>query len=153
MKEKILNHYMMTINFVTSFHDISDQQWRTPIEKDKWTIAEVISHLTHWDLFILEKRIPYLWSSEPLPKAGSVEDMNHYAASLARQQSKETTIYEYIKTRNQLYKSVHEISASKWEVDFHIGTTKLKVYKYLNDLAEHDSHHLKQIKQFLALSN
>lgn len=45
-KEELLIHFEHSIDFVKKLVDTSEEHWRTPIAKDKWTVAEVIGHLT-----------------------------------------------------------------------------------------------------------
>ncbi|GEM_PF-2957185 len=60
-KKSIIKHYEQSLIWVKDLRNLSEEQWRKPIESGKWSVAEMIGHLTPWDTFVLEHRIPYLF--------------------------------------------------------------------------------------------
>jgi len=98
-KHQIISHYEKAIVFVESLASITEEQWRTSIAPGKWTVAEVIGHLTPWDEFVVKQRLPFLFTGESLPKGPTVEELNTSAAKDSRAQSKEETIANFIKQR------------------------------------------------------
>ncbi|KGX85222.1 DinB family protein [Pontibacillus marinus] len=148
-KEEIINHHLETMKFVNSLQRLTDKEWRTQIEDNKWTIGEIIGHFKPWDEFVIHKRLPYLFSNSELPKGPNAEKMNSESASISRGQSKEVTINEFISIREKLYEAIKIIPDQQWEKKFLIGETELSLYEYLNGLAKHDSHHFEQVKKVL----
>lgn len=148
-KEEIINHHLESIQFVKSLNCLSEKEWRTKIEDNKWTIAEIIGHLKPWDEFVIHKRLPYLFSDSELPKGPNSEKMNAKSASISRKQSKQVTINELISIREKLYEVIKIIPDQQWKKKFSIGETELSLYEYLNGLAKHDIHHFEQIKKVL----
>ena len=148
-KNQIISHYEKSIAFVESLAIITEEQWRTPIEPGKWTVAEVIGHLTPWDEFVLHQRLPFLFIEESLPKGPPVEEMNASAARNSRVQSKEETIANFINQRHQLMNALHPIDDKQWQQSFKIGTTELTLHGYFASLVDHDLHHFSQIKKVL----
>ncbi|QHE52822.1 DinB family protein [Pontibacillus sp. HMF3514] len=148
-KKVIINHHLESIQFVKSLDCLSEKEWRTQIEDNKWTIAEIIGHFKPWDEFVIHKRLPYLFSDSALPKGPNSENLNTESASISREQSKEATINEFISIREKLYKAINIIPDQQWEKKFSIGETELSLYEYLNGLAKHDIHHFEQIKKVL----
>lgn len=150
-KKEIIEHYKQSIEFVKSLNELSENEWRTPIGKGKWTIAEIIGHFRPWDEFVIQQRIPYLFSEEELPKGPEVKDTNNSAAFKTREEVQLITINEFISTRVAFCKVIEELSDENWERNFRIGKTKLSLYEYFKGLTEHDNHHFNQIKNTLNL--
>ncbi|MGE7694875.1 DinB family protein [Lysinibacillus sp. NPDC094177] len=148
-KHQIISHYERSIVFVESLANITEEQWRTPLEPGKWTVAEVIGHLTPWDEFVVKQRLPFLFIEESLPKGPDVEEMNASAARDCRTQSKEETIANFIKQRQQLMDALYQIVDKQWQQPFKIGTTELTLHGYIASLVEHDLYHFSQIQKVL----
>ncbi|MFJ6209083.1 DinB family protein [Lysinibacillus sp. NPDC092081] len=150
-KHQVISHYEKSIVFVESLANINEEQWRTPIGPGKWTVAEVIGHLTPWDEFVLKQRLPFLFTKEGLPKGPNVEEMNVRAARDSRAQSKEETIANFINQRHQLMDALYQIVDKQWQQPFTIGATELTLHSYFASLVDHDLHHFSQIQKGLRI--
>lgn len=150
-KHQIISHYERSIVFVESLADITEEQWRTPIEPGKWSVAEIIGHLTPWDAFVLNQRLPFLFTKESLPKGPDVEEMNTNAARNSRAQSKEETIADFIHQRRQLIDALYQIVDQQWQQPFTIGASELTLHRYFASLVDHDLHHFSQVREFLRM--
>lgn len=148
-KHRIISHYERSIVFVECLANITEEQWRTSIEPGKWTVAEIIGHLTPWDEFVVKQRLPFLFTEESLPKGPDVEEMNASAARDSRTQSKEETIANFINQRQQLMDAIDQIVDKQWQQTFTIGASELTLYSYLASLADHDLHHFSQLQKVL----
>ncbi|MEQ6354746.1 DinB family protein [Lysinibacillus sp. M3] len=148
-KHQIISHYERSIVFVESLAGITEEQWRTPIEPGKWTVAEVIGHLTPWDEFVLKQRLPFLFIEGSLPKGPDVGEINACAARNSRAQSREETIADFIHQRHQLIDALYEIVDKQWQLPFTIGASELTLYSYFASLVDHDQHHFSQIQKVL----
>ncbi|WP_194840878.1 DinB family protein [Filobacillus milosensis] len=149
LKKEILNHQQNSIDFVRSLVNLSEKEWRTPIEEGKWSIAEIVAHFKPWDEFITNQRIPFLITNQSLPNSPNVDELNKESALFARKESKQTIINNFVKARTELYEATKEISDEWWEKTIIIKATTLSLYDYFNGLAQHDSHHSEQIKQYV----
>lgn len=148
-KHQIISHYEKSIVFVESLANITEEQWRTLLEPGKWTVAEVIGHLTPWDEFVVNQRLPFLFTKESLPKGPDVREMNASAARNSRVQSKEETIANFINQRQQLINALYQIVDEQWQQAFTIGESELKLYSYFASLVDHDLHHFSQVQKVL----
>lgn len=144
-----MNHYEMTIKWVEKFNDLSESQWRTPIAKEKWTIAEVIGHLIPWDEFVVNKRLPYLFYESELPKSPETELINQQASRTSKSCSKEETINNFIVGRENLIFAITNFEDRYWTQEIPIGKRKLTLADYFEGLVKHDLHHFEQIQQIL----
>ncbi len=148
-KTKIIGHHTKSIEFVRALNNISEDQWRTKVGEDKWTVAEVIGHLIPWDEFVLRNRIPYLFTDDNLPKGPEAGTTNEKSATKAREREKKVTIESFISVRTELTKAIDEIPSACWEKELAIGQNRLSLYKYFEGLAKHDVHHFEQVKSVI----
>ncbi|GAB0170279.1 DinB family protein [Lysinibacillus sp. CTST325] len=150
-KHQIISHYERSIVFVESLSNITEEQWRTSIGPGKWTVSEVIGHLTPWDEFVVNQRLPFLFTEESLPKGPTVEELNTSAARNSRAQRKEETIANFINQRQQLIDALYQIVDKQWQQPFTIGASELTLCGYFASLVDHDLHHFSQIQNIGAL--
>lgn len=148
-KEEIISHHQYTINWVKSLEGISEEQWESPINEGKWSVGEIIGHLIPWDKFVLEERIPFFDKEVQFPPGPNVDESNRQAAQESRIRSKEDTINAFIQTRNQLLEATSSIPDVEWNKELSIGNSKFTLIQYFRGLAEHDTHHINQIKEYL----
>ncbi|HGE5782932.1 MULTISPECIES: DinB family protein [Bacillus] len=148
-KKKIINHYEQSIDWVRSLRHLSEEKWRTQIDKDKWTIAEVIGHLIPWDEFVLNQRIPYLFQGTQLPKSPNVNLVNHQASIDSKSRTKEELINQFIMVRKKLIYTINDLTDELWTQNLILGKNKVSLYSYFLGLIEHDLHHYRQIQKFL----
>ncbi|MFO1446316.1 DinB family protein [Bacillus sp. Bva_UNVM-123] len=148
-QELIILHYEQSIERVKDLRKLSEEQWRRPIDENKWTIAEIIGHFIPWDEFVLTARLPYFFQEGSLPKGPDVQQINNEAASKSRNQTKDKTIEEFIEIRRRLINALNDLDEERWQQVFYIGTSELTLYKYLSNMREHDDHHFEQIRYAL----
>lgn len=69
----------------------------------------------------------------------------------SRAQSKEETIANFIKQRQQLIAALYQIVDEQWRQPFTIGDSELTLSGYFASLVDHDLHHFSQIRKFLRM--
>ncbi|WP_042401639.1 DinB family protein [Geomicrobium sp. JCM 19037] len=150
---RIIAHHTRVLSVVTSLQRLDEHEWRTPVKRGGWTVAEVIAHLIPWDDFVLQKRLPYLFSQHPLPKGPEREGINSRAAERGRCIAQRDIIAEFTNIRTDLLQSIRDIHETDWNRPIFIGETELTVSAYFIGLAEHDRHHLQEIRAVVRLPN
>ncbi|MGM9986465.1 MAG: DinB family protein [Bacillaceae bacterium] len=148
-KKHVINHYKHTIEWVEKLNSLSEEQWRTPIEKGKWTIAEVIGHLIPWDEFVVCQRLPYLVKGMGMPKSPDTQIINDQASIDSQARTKEETIKRLVESRQYLIHVINMLEDDLWEREFKIGSATLSLYPYFEALAVHDKHHFEQIERII----
>ncbi|UOQ92597.1 DinB family protein [Halobacillus shinanisalinarum] len=148
-KQQVIAHLEDSIDWVQSLNQLPEEAWRLPIEQGKWSVAEVIRHLVLWDEFIINKRLPYLFTSQDMPVPPDVEVMNEKAAIHARNDSKEETVDLFEQTRSELVDRLNDIEDIRYEEAISLQASKESLYEYLEGIMQHDVHHFEQIKQVL----
>jgi uncharacterized damage-inducible protein DinB len=152
-KEQIIRHHKEMIQWVKSLNDLSAGEWFRPIDENKWSIAEIVSHFGPWDDFVVNKRLPYLGSSYPLPQAPDPQILNEDSASRARSTEQSAVIQSFISSRDRLMASIREIPEGAWGHTFKLGEKEMTLSHYLKGLADHDLHHKQQIELAIAHKN
>ncbi|WP_313805039.1 DinB family protein [Cytobacillus sp.] len=148
-QQNILSHYEQSIQWVKELEQLSEEQWRTPIKEEKWSIAEVIGHLIPWDEFILKDRMPYFFKDIDLPKGPDAQALNDQAAAESRIRTKEETIERFAATRQTLLSALKEIDDELWSKELNISKSTLSLTAYFQGMVEHDNHHFEQIKKVI----
>jgi len=148
-KLKILEHHKNFIEFVQSLEKLDEQVLRTPITEGKWSIIQIVGHFQPWDEFLLEKRLPFIFSESTLPAAPNSFELNAEAAQLAEEHSVSVTLNNLISTRVKLLSRINTLPEENWSVKFKINQKTLTLETYLLGLIQHDLHHLNQIRTFI----
>lgn len=148
-KKQILMHYEKSIQWLERLLNVTDKQWRLPIQQGKWTVAEVIGHFIPWDDFVINERMPLLFTEDPLPKGPNVQQMNDAAASSSRQQSKEQILQALLTRRRLLLRTLDDLADDLWQQSFRIGSSELTLYSYFSGLIAHDKHHFLQVQNVI----
>lgn len=145
-KSEIVAHHQNFITFIHSLKSIDENLLRKPIGEGKWSIIEIVGHFYPWDEFVLQQRIPYLFSDEHLPKAPGIDELNNQSSLQSRIEDVENTLEKCIHIRQELLSQIKQIPEDDWLVPIQINQTTLTFYEYLKGLMEHDIHHINQMK-------
>lgn len=92
----IIKHDERSIDWINDLRRLSENQWRMAIEPEKWSVAEVIGHLPSWDEFVLNHRLPFLFTEEPLPTGPDAAQLNKMTAKKSREQPMLATLTDFI---------------------------------------------------------
>ncbi|WP_050616538.1 DinB family protein [Bacillus testis] len=148
-KLDIINHYEASIDWVKRLRELPEERWRTQVDQDKWTIAEIIGHFIPWDEFVIRQRIPYLFKDAQLPASPDAELVNQQAAEESRNRSKDETIDLFIVNRESLVRSLYDLPDELWTQDLFKRKKKISLIDYFSGLVAHDYHHFRQIQRVL----
>lgn len=144
-KTSVLAHIQHSIDWVECLIELNETDWRKPIGLGKWSVAEVIGHFKAWDEFVLNQRVPYLFQQADLPKAPDTNGLNNKSAKIARENTKEFIINEFINARKRLLNNLTELKDEFWEDEFMLGASKYTLASYFYGLQLHDIKHFQQI--------
>jgi len=148
-KQELLIHHTNVMNFVMSLNQLTNDEWQSPIEEGKWSIAEIVYHFIPWDEFIIESRLPFFRLNQSLPPAPNVEVLNKTSSEKAKNISKEDTIKYFIETRTLLKNQIESLTENECGIEIIMSTKKLTIIDYLSGMVEHDQHHINQIKNHM----
>ncbi|RJO94607.1 DinB family protein [Exiguobacterium sp. RIT452] len=149
-KHMLLTHYQETLDFVRGLEHISEDAWRTPYAEGKWTVAEIVGHLSPWDRFIVAERLPYVLADEPFRVTPDSQAVNEEAAKMSREQQRILTIDEFLVSRDRLRIAVDLIPEDRLTDTFTSKGKTISLLDFLGAMMQHDLHHQAQIKQVTA---
>ncbi|WP_171910730.1 DinB family protein [Rossellomorea aquimaris] len=152
-RENILFHHQEFIRWAHSLNSLPKEEWHRPVEEGKWSIAEIVGHFEPWDEFVVNKRLPFLGTKEPLPHAPYPQMLNDESASKARTSEQSVVIERFILSREQLIESLEGIPPESWEQTLKPGNKEITLIEYLEGLAEHDLHHKREVDRALSKRN
>ncbi|KYG29392.1 DinB family protein [Alkalihalobacillus trypoxylicola] len=118
------------------------------VQKDKWSIREIIAHLYGWDRFNLQEMVPLMDDRATLPAFPDHDTHNKKVISELKGKSVYEIIDLFIETRQRL---VDELQKMEPKATFKIGTGKREFSNesFTKIFIKHDSHHLQQIRNEL----
>lgn len=148
---EIIRHHEKFIAWAENLKNVGEEQWLEPVEEGKWSIGEILAHLTAWDQFTLENRIPSIRDGAELPPFPDFQLVNDEAAKHAKSGiSRDELVDEFTSTRSSLVDAVRGYTPEELSVSFTIGTHQLTLLGYLEDFLHHDLHHQAQINDAAA---
>ncbi|MCT4780981.1 MULTISPECIES: DinB family protein [Exiguobacterium] len=149
-KQTLLTHYQETIDFVRELDHIPEETWRTPYAEGKWTVAEIVGHLSPWDRFIVAERLPYVLANESFEVTPDSQAVNEEAAKMSREQQRILTIDEFLVSRDRLRVAVDLIPEDRLTDTFTSKGKTISLLDFLGAMMQHDLHHQAQIEQVTA---
>ncbi|MBB2482957.1 DinB family protein [Bacillus sp. APMAM] len=161
MKEEnvnIIKKFGEYSDWVTNLKNLKTAAWDTPISSGKWTVAEIISHITNWDNYLLDHIIPSVKKGQGMV----FPDFNSYNNKASEYAKSGITplelIDEAITARESLVNTLLQIP----EKDLckpltsngvsHCPNTgePYSLLYVINEFTQHDHHHINQITQYLS---
>ncbi len=144
--------------WVSSLENFDEKLYFTPIASGKWSVSEIICHISFWDRYIIEEMLPIM-KKDAVITGIEFEPMNQRAAEYALSgfTSKEL-IQLQIETRSKLLSSLKKKTEEEFfaefiydgkEIDEYSGSPH-SLFNYLCGFVWHDDHHKKQVEAFLS---
>ena len=150
-REVILQHHKQYMEFVNELSKLDETVLRQSMQQGKWSIIEVVGHLQFWDQFVVEKRLPFIFSDEDMPNSPKVEDVNEDAALRARNNPPHLTFEHFVSTRMQLFNLLTNLPEEVWQHQICLNQKTISFYEYVQGLLEHDLHHKRVMEEFLGV--
>ena len=148
-REEILEHHKQFLDFIHELSKLDEQVLRKPMQEGKWSIIEVIGHFQPWDQFVIEQRLPFIFSDEEVPPSPKVEEVNVTAAWGARNNPINVTLEHFITSRTQLLGLLSDLHKDVWNLQIHINQKMISFSEYMKGLMTHDLHHKRVVDEFL----
>ncbi|MBW8348010.1 DinB family protein [Bacillus sp. IITD106] len=147
--------------WVKSLEKVEDPFFFEPISEGKWSIAEIISHITFWDEYILEEMLPFMKQDADIHSI-EFEPLNQKAAAYALSGvSSHDLINRQLEMRTKVVSALKEKTEEEFLASFTLNGEKIDEYSgyphsmfnYFASFVWHDNHHKKQIEEFLKRKN
>ncbi|ASN06293.1 DinB family protein [Virgibacillus necropolis] len=155
--EDLINDFEKFNLFVNSIEKVEVTLFFEPIAEGKWSIAEIVSHISFWDNYIREEMLPQMKANAAIESI-DIETLNNQAASYAlsgvshqhllrKQLEERTQLVSDLKKKNE-EELFAAFSLNGEEVDEYSGYPH-SVFSYIAAFIWHDNHHRQQIDSFL----
>ncbi|MBS4218264.1 DinB family protein [Bacillus sp. FJAT-49711] len=144
--------------WVETLQKIEDHFFFEPIAAGKWSVAEIISHITFWDEYILEEMLPVMKPDADIHSI-EFEPLNQKAAKYALSGvSPQSLINRQLEMRKKVVSALKEKTEEEFFSAFTLNGEKIDEYSgyphsmfnYFASFVWHDNHHKKQIEEFLS---
>ncbi|OIJ12621.1 hypothetical protein BKP35_10560 [Anaerobacillus arseniciselenatis] len=156
MKEQVFSKFSTYIPFLQKLEKMEDSLLGLSIKDGKWSIKEIISHIYRWDLHFLEQSIPRVLKERAI-NYPSYHDYNKESEIYAKTIEAKTLLQDSIQVRKQLLHRLPELETILFEPITINGYTNcpstnepFTLINYIEELVEHDNHHVQQIEEFLS---
>ncbi|WP_100010240.1 DinB family protein [Lentibacillus sediminis] len=155
--EDLINDFEAFNGYVNSLKTMEETHFFEPIAEGKWSVAEIISHISFWDKYIREEMLPQM-KRDAVIESIDIEELNKLAASYALSGvSQQHLLDKQLEERTQLVSDLRRKSEEEFfatytlngeEVDEYSGYPH-SIFNYIAAFIWHDNHHSKQIDGFL----
>jgi uncharacterized damage-inducible protein DinB len=149
-KADLLEQFAEWLLFMEQLKTINERQWSSPLNKGKWSIRDIVSHIMLWDRFFHEGSIDKIASGHPLSlhmTGMDFNEFNHHAIEFSRKQQKNDLIEQSKAIRSTIITQLEQIDSSDYHKEYIDGDgNPFVIYEYLLDFIGHDWHHTRQIR-------
>ncbi|MBU5214968.1 DinB family protein [Heyndrickxia oleronia] len=157
----IISNFGKFSSWLNTLEELDESLLSKPIAKGKWSIGEIIAHITNWDNYLLSEIIPSVRNEKGM-EFPDFDSYNKKASDYAKSGISQSKLLKEAKnTREILVKELYETPTDKLNKSLtangvthcpHTGTPYSLLY-IVKEFTDHDNHHKEQIIQFLKENN
>ena len=150
--KELLSRMEDYLNFLAGLRPLPWEVLLSPMAKGKWSIREVVAHITAWDLNFLETAVRAIeGGGRPvLTEEVDYQAFNERAAAIGRTQTKEQLLSEAAGAREKLLDHLRRLPAEAFQVRGS-GEAGTDLAEFLErNFVSHDRHHMEQVRRYLA---
>jgi uncharacterized damage-inducible protein DinB len=139
-------------SFLISLRRIDGTVWTDHITQGKWSVSDIVAHIMAWDKNFLEKIIPKLLRREQvmLEEDTDVQGFNNRAVEYGRTLNQEQLLDKAIFYRSQIVSQLKNLPEDAFSTTVP-ATNSFTLSSFLQNMfVSHDTHHKKQIKEYLS---
>jgi hypothetical protein len=146
----VLERFRSLINWTNSLAELDDAVLFTPIAEGKASAAEILSHLMHWDRYLITHAIPSVLRGEGVTFP-EFDPFNHLAYEYVRTGvSKNQLLDEVCSSRAELCGLLLEIGEDTLRKPITANEDEITLLHIIEEFIEHDQHHQIQIDNAIA---
>lgn len=121
------------------------------MQNEKWTLKEMLCHLSQWDKYFYEEAFAKIKNAQPLTAAQhNFDEFNARAIEYAQSITKRTAIAEFVLYRTKILDIIKELSDEEFAKSYPDGDlSHFSIRGYLQDFIPHDKHHKQQMEHYL----
>ncbi|GGJ75234.1 DinB family protein [Virgibacillus salexigens] len=155
--EDLIDDFEGFNSYVSSLKTIEETLFFAPIAEGKWSIAEIISHISFWDRYIREETLPQMKSNAVIESI-DFETLNGQAEKYALSGvSQRHLLQQKLEERTLLASELRKKDENEFFIKFTLNGEEIDkysgyphtIFNYIAGFQWHDNHHRQQIDGFL----
>lgn len=144
------------IDRVNALNEVTESLWYQSIAEKKWSIAQILAHISAWDEVLIMELLPSLISQRAI-QFPDTEMINAEAGKYGERCNKQELYQQVVHTRAKIVNTLRSLpeevqkatfSINNYDVDPKTGQPFTFLF-LLSDFTSHDEHHLQQIESFI----
>lgn len=152
MASKVIQQFGQFRDYVRSLNEgvVDDVVWLEPIAPGKWSLKELLCHLWYWDVYSLERMVPYFEHNAKLPEFMDIDTYNKEAITQASTFTNiDSLVSAFVETRTKMIHTIEKIYDPAIRFTIGKGKRQYSIDSYVKIFVDHDEHHRKQIELLL----
>ncbi|MBM7542075.1 DinB family protein [Amphibacillus cookii] len=156
--QDLIDAFEQTEDWFESLKKHNDECFFQPIEKGKWTVADIITHIRFWDQYMLDVTIPQMTEGADVRTEEDFQKINDQAIAYVQHSNKtsEQLIDEAITMRQKLVDHLRQKTEQDFFTHFTLNGEAIdqftgyphSLYNYTAGFLWHDHHHKDQVDDF-----
>jgi hypothetical protein len=150
--EHLLQAFEEWTLFVKTLTHLEEKIWNSSLEKGKWTIKSIVSHMMLWDRYFYKEAIEKIALNQQITlKHLDFDEFNRKAVEYGSRTETSEIIDKAITYRHKIMNDIRRLSEEKLYQRY-VDTEGNEFYipQYLKDFIWHDEHHMEPLKTYLA---
>ncbi|MCP1134448.1 DinB family protein [Paenibacillus polysaccharolyticus] len=140
--------------FVKTLSRLEEKTWNSSLEKGKWTIKSIVSHMMLWDRYFYKEAIEKIALNQQITlKHLDFDEFNRKAVEYGNRTEPSEIVDKAITYRHKIMNDIRGLSEEQLYQRYVDPENKDNVFyipQYLKDFIWHDQHHMEPLKQYLA---
>lgn len=143
-----LDHFKKVREELIQAFDDFPKERREEILFDKWSLRQILIHISRWDKALTEN-LRFLKEEKEPPFYGKVSDFNQESMEVGKSWSWDEAYSEFIKVGEKFIEEYESLKEDQWEKKFwgNKGSTPVKFLQIQIKHYEHE--HLPEIRKYL----
>jgi hypothetical protein len=137
--------------FVKTLSRLEEKVWNSSLEKGKWTIKSIVSHMMLWDRYFYKEAIEKIALNQPITlKHVDFDEFNRKAVEYGNRTEVSEIVDKAITYRHKIMNDIRGLSEEQIQLKYKgLDGNLFYIPEYLEEFIWHDQHHMKPLKTYL----
>lgn len=137
--------------FVKTLTHLEEKVWNSSMEKGKWTIKSIVSHMMLWDRYFYNEAIEKIALKQQITlKHLDFDEFNRKAVEYGNRTETSEIVDKAITYRHKIMNDIRGLSEEQLSQKYlDAEGNAFYIPQYLKDFIWHDKHHMKPLKTYL----
>lgn len=150
--EHLLQAFEEWTLFLKTMNHLEEKVWNSSMEKGKWTIKSIVSHMMLWDRYFYKEAIEKIALNQQITlKHLDFDEFNRKAVDYANRTETSEIIEKAITYRHKIMNDIRGLSEEQLHQRYLDAEGNVfYIPQYLKDFIWHDEHHMEPLKTYFA---